>query len=57
MTGGGGYSFEYMVATVLAGDLVLSRRAADGSAITVIETQTGPEGFEDLQLTLELLDV
>ena len=45
-----------MVATLLAGDLILSRRAADGSAITVIETQTGPAGFDDLQLTLELLD-
>ena len=55
-TGGGGNSFEYMVATLLAGDLILSRRAADGSAITVIETQTGPAGFDDLKLTLELLD-
>lgn len=54
--GGGGHRFEYRVATLIAGDLLLSRQSEYGGAVSAIELQTGPPGFDDLQVALELLD-
>ena len=52
---GGGHLFEYKVATLLAADLVLSRHTEHGGVVAAIEMQTGPAGFEDLQVSVELL--
>lgn len=53
--GGGGHHFECKVATLLAGDLVVSRHTEHGGVVAAIEMQTGPWGFEDLQVSVELL--
>lgn len=52
---GGGSLFEYKVATLLAVDLIRSRHTALGGVVAAIEMQTGPAGFEDLQISVELL--
>ena len=52
---GGGTLFEYKVATLLAADLVLSRLTEHGGVVAGIEMQTGPAGFEDLKVSVELL--
>ena len=52
---GGGNLFEYKVATLLAADLVTSRHTEHGGVVTAIELQTGPAGFEDLRVSVELL--
>ena len=52
---GGGTLFEYKVATLLAADLILSRHTGFGGPIAAIDLQRGPEGFDDLQLSVELL--
>ena len=44
------------VATLVAADLIVSRQTEHGGAITAIEAQTGPKGFDDLQISLELQD-
>ena len=53
---GGGHLFEYKVATLLAADLIRSRHTEHGGVIAAIEMQTGPVGFEDLQVSIELTD-
>ena len=53
---GGGHLFEYKVATLLAADLIRSRHTEHGGVIAAIEMQTGPAGFEDLQVSVELTD-
>ena len=53
--GGGGHLFEYKVTTLLAADLVVSRHTEHGGVVAAIEMQTGPPGFEDLQVSVELL--
>lgn len=53
--GGGGHHFEYKVATLRAADLVLSRHTEHGGVVAAIEMQTGPPGFDDLQVSVELL--
>ena len=53
---GGGNLFEYKVATLLATDLVLSRHTEHGGGVAAIEMQTGPAGFEDLKISVELLN-
>ena len=55
-TGGSGPRFENRVATSLAVDLIVSRQTEHGGAVVAIETQTGPKGFDDLQVSLELPD-
>ncbi|MGH9248614.1 MAG: hypothetical protein ACRD0W_03730 [Acidimicrobiales bacterium] len=55
-TAGGGTLFEYKVATLLAADLIRSRLTEHHGVIVAIEMQTGPPGFDDLQISLELLD-
>ena len=52
---GGGSLFEYKVATLRAADLVRSRHTEHGGVIAAIEMQTGPTGFEDLQVSVEML--
>ncbi len=52
---GGGSLFEYKVATLLAVDLIRSRHTEHGGVVAAIEMQTGPAGFEDLQVSVELL--
>ena len=52
---GGGSLFEYKVATLLAADLVLSQHTEHGGVVAGIEMQTGPAGFEDLRVSVELL--
>ena len=52
---GGGSLFEYKVATLLAADLIRSRHTEHGGVIVAIEMQTGPAGFEDLKVSVELL--
>ena len=52
---GGGSLFEYKVATLLAADLVQSRHTEHGGVVAAIEMQTGPAGFEDLTISVELL--
>ena len=54
--GGGGPRFEWRVATLIAAGLLLSRQSEYGGAVSAIELQTGPPGYDDLQLTVELLD-
>lgn len=55
-TAGGGTLFEYKVACLFACDVLCARHTALGGLVTSVRTQTGPEGFDDLQLTLELPD-
>lgn len=45
--------FEYRVATVLAKELILGRPTQFGGVVAAIELQSGPEGFDDLQLSVE----
>ena len=52
---GGGHLFEYKVATLLAANLVLSRHTEHGGVVAAIEMQTGPAGFGDLNISVELL--
>ena len=52
---GGGSLFEYKVATLLAADLIRSQHTEHGGVVAAIEMQTGPTGFEDLQVSVELL--
>ena len=51
----GGSLFEYKVASWLAADLVRSRHTEFGGVVAAIEMQTGPAGFEDLKISVELL--
>ena len=51
----GGSLFEYKVASSLAADLVRSRHTEFGGVVAAIEMQTGPAGFEDLKISVELL--
>ena len=51
---GGGHLFEYKVATLVAADLIRSRYTELGGVVAAIEMQTGPVGFEDLQVSVEL---
>ena len=51
---GGGHLFEYKVATLLAADLIRSRHTEHGGVVAAIEMQTGPVGFEDLKISVEL---
>ena len=51
---GGGSLFEYKVATLLAADLILSRYTEHGGVVAAIEMQTGPAGFDDLKVSVEL---
>lgn len=53
-TGGGGPRFENRVATLLAADMIASRQTEHGGVISAVELQTGPKGFDDLQVSLEL---
>jgi hypothetical protein len=55
-TAGGGTLFEYKVATLVAADLIRPRLNEHGGVIEALEMQTGPSGFDDLQISLELLD-
>lgn len=55
-TAGGGTLFEYKVATLLAADLIRSRLNEHGGVVAALEMQTGPPSFDDLQISLELLD-
>lgn len=55
-TAGGGTLFEYKVATLLAADLIRSRLTEHHGVVAALEMQTGPLGFDDLQISLELLD-
>ena len=52
---GGGHLFEYKVATMLAADLIRSRYTELGGVVAAIEMQMGPVGYEDLQVSVELL--
>lgn len=52
---GGGHLFEYKVATLYAADLIRSRYTDLGGVVAALEMQTGPVGFEDLQISLELI--
>jgi hypothetical protein len=53
-TAGGGTLFEYKVATLLAADLIRSRLTEHHGVVAALEMQTGPSGFDDLQISLEL---
>jgi hypothetical protein len=53
-TAGGGTLFEYKVATLLAADLIRSRLTEHQGVVAALEMQTGPPGFDDLQISLEL---
>jgi hypothetical protein len=55
-TGGGGTLFEYKVATLLAADVIRSRKSAHGGVVAAVRMQTGPAGFDDLQISIELAD-
>ncbi len=54
--GGGGFRFEYEVASWFAVEMLLSRYSVLGGVIATLQPQAGPAGFDDLQLELELPD-
>ena len=51
---GGGTLFEYKVATLLTRDLILSRQTRFSGLIEAIALQSGPSGFDDLTVSLDL---
>jgi hypothetical protein len=53
-TAGGGISFEYKVATLVAADLIRSQLTEHHGVVTALEMQTGPPGVDDLWVSLEL---
>ncbi len=54
--GGGGTTFENKVACLLTVDLLCARVTQLGGLVASVATQTGPDGFEDLTVGLELVD-
>lgn len=52
---GGGTLFEYKVAALFAADLIRSRHTELGGLVAAFEMQTGPRGFDDLKISVELL--
>ena len=52
---GGGTLFEYKVAALLAADLIRTRHTELGGLVAALEMQTGPKGFDDLKVSVELL--
>lgn len=55
-TGGGGTIFENKVACLFTVDLLCARLTQLGGVVASVATQTGPDGFEDLTVKLELVD-
>lgn len=51
---GGGTLFEYKVATLLTRDLILTRQTRFGGLIEAVALQSGPRGFDDLTISLDL---
>lgn len=55
-TSGGGTLFEYKVAILLTSDMIRARLTEHEGVVVSLGMQTGPPVFDDLQITLELLD-
>lgn len=55
--GGGGSLFEYEVATLLAVEMLLGRFTRHEGVASAISLQTGPHGFDDQTVLVELLDM